>query len=138
MHKFTSLVEASLLNGVNSLKKQQLNLNKCLPSGFIGKLFVTKFSPQQIVIAACSAAWANKARYYIPVIQKNLMVSSVKIAVMPAAFLQKAPLSDDRTNPAPKKLSTVAQQCLQNCAHSVSDPELKKALIQFLENVARQ
>ncbi len=117
-----------------------------LPDEFSGKITVLGFSSrrsnkekqQNLIIAAASAAWASKLRFYTPTLKRSLSAEPQfsqlgKIAIKVAS----ANISTKKDKKMPT-YSNNSADIIQSSAQFIENDELKKALMRLAHSVGKK
>ena len=133
-----------LLQHSNYLDYLSRRLLTYLPDEFTKKISVLGFSTsaagkrgkqQNLIIAAISAAWASKLRFYSPMLKRALT------AEPQFSQLSKIIIKVVSTNISTKKVKNMpiysqsSAEIIQNSAQHIENDELKEALMRLAHNV---
>lgn len=122
-----------LLAQARAFKELDALLERLIPPPLNDHSRVLSLRDATLVLAADSPVWAARLRFHTPQLVKQLRnnpavrVRTVKVRVRPPQSPPAARIS----LPAPRQLSAINADALQQTARSVSDPGLKAALMRL-------
>lgn len=120
----------SVLKRAAILKKLTMRLTSILPAQFIGNCQVAEVSGEHLTIAVSSPAWSSQLRYYMPTIKKSFPYQHIRILVSP----EMAGVFQVPEKKQARQLDTLAATQIASTAATISDPELKNAMLRLAQH----
>jgi hypothetical protein len=124
---------ASLLNRARALMSLEAHIRELLPAPLKEHCRLLAVRDETLVLAADSPVWASRLRFHAPLLVKQLSqlravnLRTIRVRVRPPEASTATP---DYRRPA-KRCGAAGTAAIQQAAESVSDPELKTALLRL-------
>ena len=124
---------ASLLKRARILMALDTQIRELLPAPLKEHCRLLAVRNETLVLAAESPVWASRLRFHAPLLVKQLSrlrtvnLRTIRVRVRPSETSAAAPEPRRRAN----RCSAAAAAAIQQTALSVSDPELKTALLRL-------
>jgi len=124
---------ANLLNRARALMVLEAQLRELLPAPLNEHCRLLAVRDETLVLAADSPVWASRLRFHAPLLVKQLSrlrtvnLRTIRVRVRPPEATAAAPGSRRAAN----RCGAAGRAAIQQAAKTISDPELKTALLRL-------
>jgi hypothetical protein len=123
---------ARLLSRARSLLQLENRLHALLPAPLTEHCRILSIRDTTLVLAADSPVWAARLRFHTPLLLKQLArIQGVRLRRVRIRVRPPEAATAPRHRHVPNRRSAAGTAALQQAAQTVSDPELKTALLRL-------